>query len=127
MGMFDTVRVPCPKCGEVYEAQSKSGDCVLAIYDYPTPGAAKPAPNDVMDGVNRHAPFTCSNCGTIFKVPTMSDFESFTRDIAECDCEYNDNCPKFGSRHGQCYACKAREVLGFTTAQEYFDSTDAQN
>lgn len=28
----------------------------------------------------------------------------------------------FGSRHGQCYSCKAREVLGFRTAQEYFES-----
>lgn len=25
---------------------------------------------------------------------------------------YGDNCPKFGSRHGQCVPCRAREALG---------------
>ena len=34
------------------------------------------------------------------------------RDIAEGDCSYGDGCPKFGSRHGQCVSCKAREALG---------------
>jgi hypothetical protein len=33
------------------------------------------------------------------------------RDIAEHDCEYGDGCPVFGSRHGQCVGCKARETL----------------
>lgn len=36
---------------------------------------------------------------------------SFVKDMSEHDCTYGDNCPKFGSRHGQCVGCKAREVL----------------
>lgn len=33
------------------------------------------------------------------------------RDIAEHECAYRDGCPTFGSRHGQCTGCKAREAL----------------
>jgi len=33
MGMFDTVRIKCPKCGEHIEEQSKAGDCMLNTYD----------------------------------------------------------------------------------------------
>lgn len=62
MGMFDSIMVPCPKCGEKTEAQSKSGDCTLAIYELNN------APPDVMGDVNRHAPFTCHNCGAVFRV-----------------------------------------------------------
>lgn len=62
MGVYDTVKVPCPKCGTKAEAQSKSGDCVLAVYDLST------APDDVLGDVNRHAPFECEECGTKFKV-----------------------------------------------------------
>lgn len=32
-------------------------------------------------------------------------------DLAEGDCSYGDGCPAFGSRHGQCCSCKAREAL----------------
>jgi ribosomal protein S27AE len=35
----------------------------------------------------------------------------FAKDQADADCAYGDNCPTFGSRHGQCYGCAAREVL----------------
>ena len=62
MGCYDSILLPCPKCGEIYEAQSKSGACLLEIYDF------KDTPTDVMENVNRHAPFTCFGCGTIFKV-----------------------------------------------------------
>ena len=31
--------------------------------------------------------------------------------IAEYDCTYGDNCPTFGTRHGQCVGCKARAAL----------------
>jgi hypothetical protein len=139
MGMFDSVMVPCPECGQRIQAQTKSGDCILAFYDFPEPGAAHPAPNDVMYDVNRHAPYTCPDCNTIFGVfehttttwtvgklrnETKCRFEQFAHDIAEGDCTYGDNCPRFGSRHGQCDSCKAREVLGFKTAQEYFESKD---
>lgn len=29
MGMFDTVKFPCPSCGHVIEEQSKAGECNL--------------------------------------------------------------------------------------------------
>lgn len=32
MGMFDSLRVPCPKCGKELEYQSKSGECSLNNY-----------------------------------------------------------------------------------------------
>ena len=62
MGCYDTILVPCPKCGDLYEAQSKSGDCLLQVYDF------EDTPLDVMANVNRHAPFTCSNCRAVFHV-----------------------------------------------------------
>jgi hypothetical protein len=63
MGMFDTVLVPCPKCGAEVECQSKSGDCTLTRY----PLAAAPA--NVLADVNRHAPHECQDCGHTFTVP----------------------------------------------------------
>lgn len=72
MGMFDTVMIPCPKCGELYDAQTKSGDCLLRYYDWPSEGATNPAPYDVMNDINRHAPYTCQ-CGTKFQVKTVRE------------------------------------------------------
>jgi len=63
MGVYDTVIVPCPQCGELYYAQSKgSYECALRMFDLFN------APKDVMSDVNRHAPFECEDCGTIFDV-----------------------------------------------------------
>ena len=33
MGMYDSVWVKCPKCGEENEFQSKSGECILGFYN----------------------------------------------------------------------------------------------
>lgn len=60
--MFDTVMVPCPSCGEVYAAQSKGGECMLANYELAE------APPAVLMDVNRHGPFRCGKCGEIFRV-----------------------------------------------------------
>jgi predicted RNA-binding Zn-ribbon protein involved in translation (DUF1610 family) len=60
MGCYDTVLVPCPQCGEAYEAQSKGGECLLGLY---TPDTAPP---EVIHDLNRHAPFTCDACGHEF-------------------------------------------------------------
>lgn len=68
MGMFDTVKVPCPKCGEMYVAQSKGGDCYLEHYDWGC------APDEVMFDINRNAPFTCEKCGTTFKVHIQATY-----------------------------------------------------
>ncbi len=62
MGCYDTVFVPCPKCGEEYEAQSKGGDCLLNYYTF-----GENVPENVLSNVNRHAPFIC-DCGTKFEV-----------------------------------------------------------
>ena len=66
MGMFDSVFVPCPKCGREEEFQTKSGDCILGRY------TLENAPKDVMWDINRHAPYTCSKCGTKFMVDENS-------------------------------------------------------
>lgn len=62
MGCYETVLVPCPKCGEEYPAQSKGGPCEMATYKLAD------APADVLSDVNRHAPFNCDKCGMIFEV-----------------------------------------------------------
>lgn len=72
MGMYDTVLVPCPICGTMEEAQSKSGECFLGVYEL------HKAPLDVLADVNRHAPFTCLNCRTMFEVK-IDSFPSAVR------------------------------------------------
>ena len=62
MGMFDSIMVPCPKCGRRREFQSKSGGCYLETYELDR------APLDVLLDVNRHAPYSCEQCGTLFAV-----------------------------------------------------------
>lgn len=62
MGCFDTVRVPCPKCKNKEDFQSKGGNCTLTTYEL------LDCPADVMSDINRHAPITCSKCGTEFFV-----------------------------------------------------------
>jgi uncharacterized Zn finger protein len=62
MGCYDTVLVPCPKCGARREFQSKGGDCKMAIYNL------EETPMDVLTDVNRHAPLRCESCGTLYKV-----------------------------------------------------------
>lgn len=62
MGCYDTVLVPCPKCGEKAEFQSKGGDCLLRTFEL------SDCPPDVMLDVNRHAPCQCPKCSTYFKV-----------------------------------------------------------
>jgi peptide subunit release factor 1 (eRF1) len=61
MGMFDSVWVKCPKCGEENEFQSKGGECNLSNYNLDD------CPNDVMDNINRHSPIECE-CGCKYGV-----------------------------------------------------------
>ena len=86
MGVYDTVYVPCPNCGEPYEAQSKSGDCTLAIY------TLDDAPPDVLAGVNRHAPFVCDECGEVFKVELVTVARS-----VPCGPMEKERCPHCGN------------------------------
>jgi predicted RNA-binding Zn-ribbon protein involved in translation (DUF1610 family) len=64
--MFDTVMVPCPTCGTKSEFQSKSGACILAVYEL------NQCPFEVLSGVTRHAPNTCEKCGTVFEVQVQA-------------------------------------------------------
>ena len=50
MGVYDTVIVPCPTCGECGEFQSKSGKCLLETY------SLDEAPDDILLDVNRDGP-----------------------------------------------------------------------
>lgn len=62
MGMYDSVNVPCPKCGNLSEFQSKGGCCLLRCYNLEN------CPDDVLSDVNRHAPNQCDICGDWFNV-----------------------------------------------------------
>lgn len=57
MGMYDSVLVPCPRCGTEAEFQSKGGACSLSKYKLAE------APADVLSDVNRYAPVQCASCG----------------------------------------------------------------
>lgn len=61
MGLFDTIIVKCPKCGDEQQCQTKSGPCDLGQF------TLADAPDDVLANVNRHAPFYC-DCGAVFMV-----------------------------------------------------------
>lgn len=61
MGCYDVVLVECPNCGELHEFQSKSGECLLYNYDL------EDCPDDVLQDVNRHAPYEC-DCGAAIEV-----------------------------------------------------------
>ena len=65
MGMFDTVKLVCPKCGEEQEVQSKAGDCLLRYYDVPGHGE-NPAPQPIMNSIMCDHPFFCYECDSKF-------------------------------------------------------------
>lgn len=73
MGCFDTVLVPCPTCGENAKFQSKGGACRMRTFTLET------APDDVMTDVNRHAPYTCACCGTMFEAPERGSIMNLRR------------------------------------------------
>lgn len=61
MGMFDTVRAPCPACGKLADFQTKMGSCRLEVF-----GVAD-APDDLMQDVSRQPPMACP-CGVSFSI-----------------------------------------------------------
>lgn len=63
MGMFDTVYLPCVKCGALVGFQSKSGGCTLAEYTLPT------APAEVLGGLTDKSYNTqCKTCKAYLEV-----------------------------------------------------------
>lgn len=64
--MFDSVIVPCPKCGKVHLFQSKSGDCLLRKYELAH--APLNILTDVLIEVNhRPTPYVC-DCGAFIAI-----------------------------------------------------------
>ena len=61
MGVYDTVIIKCPKCGEEHDFQSKSGTCILGYYTLDN------CPEDVVHDINRHSPYECE-CGGLLSV-----------------------------------------------------------
>jgi hypothetical protein len=53
---------------------------------------------------------TIANLHGISWVGTSRE-RDFIRELADEECSYKDNCPAFGTRHGRCLSCSAREVL----------------
>jgi len=57
MGLYNTIIIPCPRCGNDIECQTKSGACILETYQL------QDAPDADIFDINRHAPFECPECG----------------------------------------------------------------
>lgn len=66
--MFDSIYFRCKECGEEIEAQSKSGDCTLQRYDHNS------VPHSVAKDANRHAPFQCDKCKSMYEFEEV-DYE----------------------------------------------------
>ena len=64
MGMFDRVWIPCPRCGQPREFQSKGGECVLADYYWPD------APVAVLRDIAFDTGW-CALCRQPFEVPPL--------------------------------------------------------
>lgn len=65
MGCFDTVWIPCPRCGHRNEFQSKAGSC--SLYDFDLAEAPIELQADVHGEVT-----DCSACSAQFKVVVQS-------------------------------------------------------
>lgn len=61
MGMFDIVWVPCPRCGERIEFQSKGGMCILHDYEFTD------APAEVLMDLNGDE-WRCTKCCALVRV-----------------------------------------------------------
>lgn len=71
MGMFDTIVIECPNCGNEIECQSKSGDCTLKRMSL---GMACEKGDEALFDINRHAPHVCDKCARewVVKVKMMA-------------------------------------------------------
>ena len=68
MGMFDTVMIKCPHCGDELEFQTKSGECVLSYF---TQEAIPPEIARDLNGISDE----CYHCGEKIKLEVISPIE----------------------------------------------------
>lgn len=71
MGLFDSVHVTCPDCGDDVEFQTKQGECVLASYRNPK------IPINIalaLDGETER----CHNCGRTLEIRMKPDVPTYT-------------------------------------------------
>lgn len=61
------------------------------------------------DGAGPEKPSLCDV--TVYVKHDTSRMRDFIQELADEPCTYGDNCPDFGSRHGQCIHCQCREIL----------------
>lgn len=61
MGMYDTVIIPCPKCGAPVGIQSKTGECLLGQFNVDT------APEAVLSGLDHDYLDQCDKCQAYLK------------------------------------------------------------
>lgn len=64
--MFDTYLVKCPKCGTINDEQSKSGPCILGVYELKDADDLEIA--YAFDGLE----FKCESCGTKYRTINKS-------------------------------------------------------
>ena len=63
MGLFDSVLVLCPRCGNSVEFQSKSGDCDLVNYT-----SIHEIPIAILNDFRKHQFEVCEDCGVLVGV-----------------------------------------------------------
>lgn len=93
MGLYDSIIYQCPKCRREVVAQTKSGACLLRYFKL------LDAPEDVLDDVNRHAPYTCE-CGVVLSVhiPSRSVWVEGEPEPSQPDVTSCPNCDALGRK-----------------------------
>lgn len=99
MGLYDTVRFPCPSCGEPLDLQSKAGACELSVYYLDA------VPAEIAHSVQGRA-VTCRACGTGVQLQAAQIATVEMRAIAITECtparvltwQPMDTAPKDGTR-----------------------------
>ena len=72
MGMFDSVYVTCPDCGEETEHQTKNGLCQLAKYEVGDRVSDR-IPTDVGLGVHLQGGLDCDHCSSKYYLTPVVD------------------------------------------------------
>jgi hypothetical protein len=102
-------------CWQCAAVERDARDAMMAAYDemqkdIADPGAFDPRSPMALSRA-RIAALESENAALRAALETL---RSFASDMAEGDCEYGDNCPTFGTRHGSCDPCRARAALDAT-------------